>query len=78
MRGFLTIFEFLWTATRGSRLRPWRSPYLRWRLETYTGKPSAKVGLMDFWRLARGEGGQLLRFAAWLDEMKTFARKGPD
>src|SRR3954463_8472559 len=29
--------RFLWNATRGHRLAPWRSPYLLWRIETYTG-----------------------------------------
>ncbi len=30
--------RFLWNATRGHRLAPWRSEYLRWRVETYSGK----------------------------------------
>src|SRR6266446_6098144 len=33
--------RFLWNATRGNRLRPWRSPYLRWRLETYADQKRA-------------------------------------
>ena len=40
--------RFLWNATRGDRLRPWRSPYLRWRLETYSGKRAESVRLADF------------------------------
>ena len=36
---------FLWNATRGSRLRPWRSECLKWRVETYTGKHAEEVGL---------------------------------
>ncbi len=34
------MLRFLWRATRGYRLRPWRSPYLRWRIETYWGTPA--------------------------------------
>jgi hypothetical protein len=31
------MLHFLWLATRGYRLAPWNSPYLRWRIETYWG-----------------------------------------
>ena len=70
--------RFLWNATRGSRLRPWRSAYLRWRLETYTGKKATEVGLRDFVHLAVSERKQLLRFFAWLSEMRGYSvtRKG--
>jgi hypothetical protein len=69
----LETVRFFWNATRGYRLRPWRSPYLRWRFETYTGKPAQEVGLRDFWRLMRTEQRQLLRFLGWLGEMKVYA-----
>ena len=39
---------FVWNATRGNRLRPWRSECLKWRVETYTGKHAEEVGLRDF------------------------------
>ncbi len=67
------IIRFFWTATRGYRLRPWRSPYLRWRFETYTGKPAAEVRLGDFWHLAVSERAQFVRFLGWLGEMKGLA-----
>ena len=69
--------KFFWTATRGHRLRPWRSPYLRWRLETYSGKRAEEVGLRDFWHLACTERGQLLRFLRWLSEMDSYATSDP-
>jgi len=34
----LAPIRFLWNATRGHRLAPWRSEYLKWRIETYSGK----------------------------------------
>jgi hypothetical protein len=66
------VVRFLWHATRGSRLRPWRSPYLRWRFETYTGKWAGDVVLGDFLRLVSTEGRQLLRFLAWVGEMEDY------
>jgi hypothetical protein len=65
--------QFLWRATRGHRLRPWRSPYLRWRLETYSGKRAETVKLKDFWALMWGEKRQALRFLRWLGEMREYA-----
>jgi len=28
----------MWNATRGHRFAPWRSEYLLWRVETYSGQ----------------------------------------
>ena len=36
----LAPLRFVWNATRGHRLTPWRSEYLRWRVETYSGQPA--------------------------------------
>ena len=69
----LETARFLWTATRGHRLRPWCSPLLRWRLETFTGKHAEDVRAGDFWRFLMAERGQLLRFSRWLAEMRGFA-----
>ena len=68
--------RFLWTATKGHRLRPWRSDYLKWRLETFTGKRAEDVGARDFWEFLVGERRQLLRFLRWLAEMRSYARAG--
>ena len=65
--------RFLWTATRGHRLRPWRSEYLKWRLETFTGKHADDVRARDFWRFLVSERRQLLRFLRWLAEMREYA-----
>jgi hypothetical protein len=54
-------------------LRPWRSEYLRWRLETYTGKSSKKIKARDFLDLALTEKVQLLRFLRWTGEIRGYA-----
>ena len=69
-----SLVRFLWVASAGSRWRPWRSPYLRWRLETYTGKPARAVGLKDFVHLAVSERGQIGRFVRWLGAMDALAK----
>jgi hypothetical protein len=65
--------RFLWRATKGYRVRPWRSPYLRWRLETYSGQKAETVQLKDFWSLAWGERRQAARFLRWVGEMRGYA-----
>ena len=65
--------RFLWNATRGYRLNPARSPYLRWRVETYTGKRAESLSLRDFLALLWVERRQLLRFFHWLREMRAVA-----
>jgi hypothetical protein len=64
--------RFLWNATRGDRLRPWRSAYLRWRLETFTGKHAESVTARDFWEMFWNEKKQFFRFLRWAGEMKEY------
>jgi hypothetical protein len=65
LRSFWRAGTFMWSATRGFRFRPWRSPYLRWRLETYGGVPADKIGFTEFWRFVWKHHRDLLRFLAW-------------
>jgi len=64
------MLRFLWRATRGYRLRPWRSPYLRWRMETYWGVPADEIGFGDFWRFAWEHRADLARYLDWVDRME--------
>lgn len=62
------MLRFLWLASKGHRLQPWRSPYLRWRIETYSGLPADRIGLREFcafmWRERRG----LVRYLDWVEK----------
>lgn len=67
--------RFLWNATRGHRLAPWRSEFLRWRVETYSGKRAETLtakGVLAFLWATRGE---LVRFLAWTGQLEREARK---
>ena len=72
-----SILQFLWNATRGHRLAPWRSPYLRWRIETYCGVKMDRVGFLEFWGFLFQQRGNLRRFLQWIADMKRFARAEP-
>lgn len=71
------IMRFLWHATRGHRLAPWRSPYLRWRIETYTGIKMHSIGFLEFCGFLWRERTELLRFFKWTGEMERYARAKP-
>jgi hypothetical protein len=63
--------RFLWRATRGYRLTPWRSPFLRWRIETFWGTPADEIGFREFWAFAWQRRRDLLRFLAWAEKMDS-------
>lgn len=71
------ILRFLWNATAGHRLAPWRSPYLRWRIETYTGLKMKEVGFLEFWGFMWRERVNLLSFLRWTAQMENYARPKP-
>src|SRR5579871_715582 len=71
------LLKFFWNSTRGHRLAPWRSPYLRWRMETYSGLKMDKIGFVEFWGFMVRERKQLRRFLKWTAEMDNYARPKP-
>ncbi len=71
----LEWLRFAWNSTRGARLRPWRSPYLLWRVETYTGRKAESVRLRDLLHLVWIERVQMLRFSQWLHTMRGYRRQ---
>ncbi len=71
------IVRFLWNATRGHHLAPWRSPYLRWRLETYTGVKMKDIGFIEFFGIMWREKSEMIRFLTWTAKMDDYARVRP-
>ena len=44
--------QYYWNAARGYRFKPWKSPYMRWRFETFLGKEAANLTAGKFFHLA--------------------------
>ena len=63
------MLRIAWRLSKGYRLRPWRSPYLRWRIETYSGMHADRITARDFLRFAWSERRELIRYLAWADRM---------
>lgn len=67
--------RFLWNSTRGHRLAPWKSEFLRWRVETYSGQRAETLtskGVMAFLWASRWE---MMRFLRWTGSVEREARK---
>ena len=60
------MLGILWALTRGYRLRPWRSPYLRWRMETIWGIPADEITGSQFWSLLWRNRRDVLRYLRWV------------
>ena len=59
------MLRVLWRLSRGYRMNPWRSPYLRWRMETYWGLHAEQIGFADFWRFVWQRRADLWRYLRW-------------
>ena len=57
--------QVAWRLAKGYRLTPWRSPYLRWRIETYSGLHADSITPKDFWRYCWTNRKQLWRYLGW-------------
>lgn len=71
------MLGFLWKSTRGYRFRPWRSPYLRWRIETYWGWKSDQISFGQFWGFVWKQRRELWRFLQWAEQMEEARRRPP-
>jgi hypothetical protein len=68
-------FRYYWIAARGYRLRPWKSPYLRWRFETFLGQNAAEMDAWKFFRLTWRYRRQMGSFVDWAAERRSMQKK---
>ena len=71
----LTSIRFLWNATRGHRFTPWRSEYLRWRVETYSGQRAETLTARKVFRFIWVSRWELLGFLLWTGRLDKEVRK---
>jgi hypothetical protein len=60
----------MWNATRGHRLAPWRSEYLKWRVETYSGKKADSLTAKDILVFMWASRWELLSFLVWTSRLE--------
>lgn len=69
--------RFLWNATRGNRLTPWRSEYLKWRIETFSGKKAESLTGRDVFAFAWESRRDLVDFLAWTGRLEREGKHRP-
>ncbi len=63
-----------WVGGAGYRLRPWKSPYFRWRLETFLGPEAADPSALKFFRLLWRERRRLASYLDWVAQRRVAQR----
>ena len=67
--------RFMWNATKGNHLTPWRSPYLRWRVETYSGMKAETLTAAKVLGFVWTSKWELLSFLFWTARLDKDVRK---
>ena len=62
----LKTLHYYWIIAKGYRLRPWKSPYIQWRLETFFGEEAANMTAAKFFSLMWRERARMERFLEWV------------
>jgi hypothetical protein len=70
----LNALRYYWIVARQYRLRPWGSPYLQWRLETFFGKDAADLDASKWFSLMWRERARMERFLEWVAERRREQR----
>jgi hypothetical protein len=67
--------RFIWNATRGHRLAPWRSDYVRWRVETYSGQRAETVTARSMLDFAWASRWELMKYLVWIARLDHETRR---
>ncbi|HEY2351167.1 MAG TPA: hypothetical protein VGH83_01570 [Candidatus Acidoferrum sp.] len=70
----IEALRYYWMAARGYRLRPWESPYIRWRFETFLGPEAAGLDAAKFFALSWKYRARMEDFIQWVGERRNAQR----
>jgi hypothetical protein len=73
----LKTLRYYWIVARGYRFKPWKSPYLCWRFETFLGAEAAHMTAGKFFHLVWKYRAQMNRFVDWAAERRRIQRHRP-
>ena len=62
----LTGLQYYWRIAKGYRLCPWRSPYIRWRMETLYGGDMHNLGPGEFFSRMWKDHAAMRDFLRWV------------
>jgi len=67
--------RYYWNVARGYRFKPWKSPYLRWRFETFLGPEANNMDARKFLRLSWKYRSNMMNFVDWAAERRRVQRR---
>ncbi len=67
----MSALRYYWTTAKGYRLRPWKSPYIAWRMETFFGPQAAHASAAQFFGLLWKERRRLTEFLRWTERYRS-------
>jgi hypothetical protein len=70
----LNALRYYWIISKGHRLRPWMSPYIQWRMETFFGHDAVDLTAGKFFSLMWTERARMERFLAWVADQRDRQR----
>lgn len=70
--------RYYWITAKGYRLRPWKSPYVQWRMETFFGKQASDLDAPKFFALMWRERARIERFLDWVAERRRAQKERSD
>jgi hypothetical protein len=68
--------RYYWIISKGYRVRPWKSPYIQWRMETFFGHAAADLTAGKFLRLMWRERRRMAGFLDWVSKQLSRQRAG--
>lgn len=66
----LTALRYYWTTAKGYRFCPWKSPYVRWRFETFFGGEADNLDARKFVHFLWRERVRMKEFLDWVAERR--------
>jgi len=75
LRRLFTTIRYYWITAKGYRLRPWASPYIRWRMETFYGPEAANLDAAKFLKILWRDRQRMRRFITWVGERRRAQRR---
>lgn len=70
--------RYYWIIAKGYRLRPWKSPYIQWRMETFFGHEAADLDARKFFSLMWRERVRMEHFLEWVAEQRRAQKRRID
>jgi hypothetical protein len=70
----LNALRYYWIISKGHRLTPWKSPYIRWRMETFFGRNAADLTAGRFVALMWRERARMKSFLNWVSAQRARQR----